>query len=93
MKNCVGQLETNPNFKDSKMLINIHNKKHWKIVKSCINYNYDTIKQTPKFLNLSLYLGKLYLSLIGIILRWGFLIWELIFIWYGPDSGRSDKDL
>ena len=47
-----------------------------------------------------------YLSLIGIILRWGFLIWELIFIYcgliklktstkirYGPDSGRPDKDL
>ena len=32
-----------------------------------------------------MYIDKvnLYLSLIGIILRWGFLIWELIFIYCG----------
>ena len=28
------------------------------------------------------YLNSVYLSLIGIILRWGFLIWELIFLYF-----------
>ena len=42
-------LETNHNFnfKDSKILVNIHDKKHWKIIESSIISNY-MIKQRPR---------------------------------------------
>ena len=48
-------LETNhdSNFKDSKMLIYIDNKKHQKIVESRIISNHNTIKQRPSSFNLS----------------------------------------
>ena len=44
-------LETNHklNFKDSKMLVYIHNKKGQKIVESSIILNYDTVKRRPFF--------------------------------------------
>ena len=37
------------NFKDSRMLVNIHNKKHWELIESNIILNPSTIKQRPCF--------------------------------------------
>ena len=44
--------KTNPNFnfKDSKMLLYVHNKQHKKIVESRIISNYNDIKQKPGIL-------------------------------------------
>ena len=43
-------LETNLNFNDFKMLVNIHNKQHRKIVKSSFISNYNTIRDLLFFL-------------------------------------------
>ena len=47
-------LETNHNFnfKGSKMLVNIHNKKGWRVAESNIISNNNTIEQRPSSFNL-----------------------------------------
>ena len=63
-KLVLNNLETNHNFnfKDSKILVNLHNKKHRKSVDSSIISNYNSMKQRPGFSNLSSHLFKLVLK-------------------------------